>query len=451
MAKKTDALKKLSKLNSAISSKIKSGKEGYDVFKKFAGITEYIDLGNYILNAQMSGSIFGGLPNTRSVELAGESGSGKSFICLNAVRGLTELGYYTYYIDTEGAMEESDFTKFGANGELVNYIRTIKTYSQLKFFMNQLIAQKETEEFKDIKIAVVTDSYGMLNTKKELEDSAKGKTAADMGLRAKEGRQLFRNITLDLSNLAIPFIFTNHTGASLDLFAPDPKASGGDGPTYSASCILFLAKRNLTEEIKKDGKTAKTRTGIIVRSKTHKNRLSRPIEVHFHISFEKGMNRYVGLEEYISWENCGVVRGTILTEEEFKKKYKKGKAVNSTGKDLVTHVWTDPKKGKYYCVENKSAKTYAVLDSLSNINPNLVFTNKMFTQGTLEMLDERVIKPLFKYKDIGDLINEELEDLTNLAVPDTSDDIEAESIEHNEDNIQEESAEFDLKIPENKK
>lgn len=40
----------------------------------FSEITEWIGLGNYLLNAQVSGSLFGGAPNKRSVMLAGPSG-----------------------------------------------------------------------------------------------------------------------------------------------------------------------------------------------------------------------------------------------------------------------------------------------------------------------------------------------------------------------------------------
>jgi len=40
----------------------------------FSKIDEYIDTGNYLLNAQLTGSLFGGIPNSRSVCLAGESG-----------------------------------------------------------------------------------------------------------------------------------------------------------------------------------------------------------------------------------------------------------------------------------------------------------------------------------------------------------------------------------------
>jgi len=73
--------------------------------KGFSDIDEFIPTGNYMLNALMSGSIFGGYPNTRSVGIAGDSGTGKTFLCMNAVREAQKKGYVVFYIDTEGALD----------------------------------------------------------------------------------------------------------------------------------------------------------------------------------------------------------------------------------------------------------------------------------------------------------------------------------------------------------
>lgn len=40
----------------------------------FSKIDEWIPTGNYMLNAQITGSLFGGIPNCRSVLIAGDSG-----------------------------------------------------------------------------------------------------------------------------------------------------------------------------------------------------------------------------------------------------------------------------------------------------------------------------------------------------------------------------------------
>ena len=42
----------------------------------------YIDTGCYMLNAQISGSIYGGLPSNRITAIAGEESTGKTFLLL---------------------------------------------------------------------------------------------------------------------------------------------------------------------------------------------------------------------------------------------------------------------------------------------------------------------------------------------------------------------------------
>ena len=52
----------------------------------FSEVTEWIDTGNYHLNACVSGSLFGGWPNSRTCSIAGPSGTGKTFLVLNSVQ-----------------------------------------------------------------------------------------------------------------------------------------------------------------------------------------------------------------------------------------------------------------------------------------------------------------------------------------------------------------------------
>jgi len=196
------------KFNDLLEKKVKSKID----IKGFSDIDEYIPTGNYLLNAQMSGSLFGGYPNTRSIGIAGDSGSGKTFLCLNAVRELQKLGYVVFYIDTEGAIDRSDYLKFGVDLDKLTYLR-MGYISEVKFFINDFI--ETMKENPGLKVAIFVDSVGMLDTDKSKRDMEAGKNAADMGLRSKEMRSLFKSFTLELSNLRVPFIFTNHTYACL--------------------------------------------------------------------------------------------------------------------------------------------------------------------------------------------------------------------------------------------
>lgn len=367
--------------------------------KGFSDITEYISSGNLLLNAQLSGSLRGGFPNARSVGLGGDSGAGKTFLCLNAIKNAQELGYAVFYIDTEGALDKKDFENFGVNMDLMKYVR-IGVISEVKFYVNDII--KMSEENPGLKMLIVVDSLTHLETNKEVEDRQKGSNAQDMGLRAKELRQLFKSFTLDLSNLKIPLIFTSHTYSSQDQYTPK-QMSGGGGPLYSASIVALLSKGRLhnDNDITSD-ESGKTRTGVIVRSKMDKNRLAKPEDIEFHISFHKGMNPYVGLQDYISWEGCGIARGNKLTEKEFSKL--------SPLDSKSCHMF-EVNGETFYFLPKESARNYVNKWNGELIQWRDVFSNRVFTEKVIQELDENVIMPKFKYSSLSEIEQDELNDL----------------------------------------
>ena len=394
MAKSTnDAINAFNKFNDLLEKKVKTKV----TLMGFSDIDDYIPTGNYLLNAQISGSVFGGYPNTRSIGIAGDSGAGKTFLCLNAVRELQKKDYFVFYIDTEGAIDRSDYIKFGVDLEKLKYLR-MGLISDVKFFINDFI--ETMRDNPGLKAAIFVDSVGMLDTDKSKRDMDAGKNASDMGLRSKEMRSLFKSFTLELSNLKVPFIFTNHTYASMDQYTPKGM-SGGGGPEFSASIILMLSKGTLRDE-------AKTTTGIIVRSKTRKNRLAKPIDIEFHISFHKGMNQYVGLEQFVSWENCGVGRGNKLTEKEFSK-------LKSDEQSLCSEFKVDGET--FYFLPKKLGKSYVIRHNGDLVPVKEFFTGKLFTHEVLLELDEKVIKPTFKFPETQDEIDlletSELNDLND--------------------------------------
>jgi RecA/RadA recombinase len=337
----------------------------------FSEVDEWIPTGNYLLNAQISGTLFGGVPNSRSFGVMGDPGTGKSFFCLNVVREAQKIGYDVIYCDTEGAIDKSSAQKFGIDMGKIRY-QPIQTVSQFQTFVANVLdlVKKAKGSGENPKILLVLDSLGMLSTDKELNDAMKGHNAADMGAKAKELRKLFRVITLDLTAAKIPLICTNHVYAGGG-YVPTKESSGGDGPIFAMSVVSFLSKAQL-----KDG--AGTKTGIIVTSTLKKSRFTIPEQVKFHISFAHGMNPYVGLQDYVTWEACGIERG----------KYEEVK-----GPD-----------GKKMSVFKPSASStrWGVKHLGKTVASTELFTDKVFTQEVLEQLDRNVIKDKFKFPEIND-------------------------------------------------
>lgn len=412
MAKST--LDKFAKFNDLLDKKAKSKVE----LRGFSDIDEWIPSGNLLLNAQMSGSLFGGYPNTRSFCLAGESGSGKTYLALNFVRECQALDYLVIYIDTEGALDTTDFKKFGINLEQLNYKR-IGLINDVKFYLTDLIDLKK--ENPDLKVAVVLDSISLLEANKFKEDAEKGHSAVDMGLRAKDLRAMFRALTLDLSNVKVPFVFTSHISPSADKYTPD-SMGGGKGAEYSASGILYMYKGTLwnSDDADADQKANKERTGTRVRSKIAKSRLAKPVNIEFHISFIKGMNKYVGLQDYTSWENCGIERGKKLTEKEFLK-LKPDEQAKGKKFEVLEIVDNDRNKTElvtYYMIPSIQARNYINKWNGDAIPTRDFFSPRVFTEKVLQELDKNIIQPTFKYKSFEEAAQAELDELEEINAQD---------------------------------
>jgi hypothetical protein len=120
------------------------------------------------------------------------------------------------------------------------------------------------------------------------------------------------------------------------------------------------------------------------------------------------MNQFVGLEQYVNWENCGVGRGNKLTEKEFSK-------LKPDEADLCSAFQLNGET--FYFLPKKLGKTYIIRHNGDAVPVKEFFSDRLFTKEVLTELDEKVIKPTFKFPETQDGIDEieidELEDLTS--------------------------------------
>lgn len=389
---------------------------------EFSRISEWIPTGNYALNAQIGGSIFKGVPANRGIVFAGESGTGKTFLILNVVREAQKMGYFVIYGDSETAVDQDLLEKFGIDPTKVRY-QPFKTALDVRHFASNLCAtlrEKKKAGMELPKVMFVIDSLGNLATEKERADAQSGSDKRDM-TKQQNLRSMFRVITTDLAEFKIPLIMSNHTYAAIGSYVPMQIISGGGGAIYNASIILQLSKAGL-KAVDSAGdqddaaEAGVSKTGIVVTSKPYKNRFARPLPVKFHISFYKGMNKFVGLENYISWENCGIGRGT-LTEEILETPVMEADGVTPKmyrGKPKIERT----KTGKMTFAPDPAAKTFAVKHLGRTVKGSQLFSPEVFTQEILELLDETVIRPLFE---LPKVVQEDEELNEALGIEDTAD------------------------------
>lgn len=263
--------------------------------------TGFIDSGSYILNAALSGSLFGGLPNNKAIIFAGDPATGKTFFALGMVKHFLAANpdARVFYFDTESALTKQMFIDRGIDPDRVAISAppTIEAFRTTA--LKVLDAYAAIDETKRFKLLLVLDSLSMLPSVKEVTDITEGKDTKDM-TKAPIIKGAFRVLRLKMAKLQVPMIVTNHVYAVIGAYVPTKDMSGGSGAKYAADTIVFLSKAGEKDK-------EKQLVGNVITVTMKKSRLTREgTKVKTRILFDGGLDRYHGLLELA--EETGVVK-----------------------------------------------------------------------------------------------------------------------------------------------
>lgn len=263
----------------------------------FSDPTDWVSTGSYALNYLISGAFDKGIPLGKVTVFAGESGSGKSYICSgNLIRNAQQQGIFTILIDSENALDEAWLQALGVDTSPDKLLKlsicmiddVAKTISE---FMKEYKAMPEEDRPK---ILIVVDSLGMLLTPTDVNQFEAGDMKGDMGRKPRALTSLVRNCVNMFGSYNVGLVATNHTYVSQDMFDPDDKISGGQGFIYASSIVVAMRKLKLKEDL--DGNKTTTVNGIRAACKIMKTRYAKPFEtVQVKIPYSTGMNPYSGL------------------------------------------------------------------------------------------------------------------------------------------------------------
>jgi RecA/RadA recombinase len=282
------------------------------------------------LNAIISGSLYKGIPKARITGFSGPSQTGKSLICKKVIAEAQKAGYFAVVFDSEVAFDGAGSELLGIDTKRVKYypVETVEQCrNQMSRWLDNIIEANKSNPGKTPKMIGIIDSLGNLASTKELEDAAKGKDAADMGLRAKALKSMMRVLTYKSAKAGVPIVFTNHTYD--DPAATNPSLvknmSGGKGAVYMSSVLVQLGvKQEKNDEVKekmkkmfakKNGKEytapeaddsaeevndtiaiSHNINGVTLSALTVKNRFVPPfLKTEVYLNFKTGLDKYAGL------------------------------------------------------------------------------------------------------------------------------------------------------------
>ena len=337
----------------------------------------YISTGSMTLNAALSGTIYGGISVPGISVFGGPEASGKTFLALNIMRESMALGYSVIYIDTEHAISRSELPSLGIDNSPENFVIIRgNQVEELNITLTTLISELKKAKLEGYELPKqiwALDSLGQLSSKKMKEDLLKGDIKAEVGNKAKAIGSFFVSITEDLAHLGIPLVVNNQTYETMEMFS-QTVMKGGKQLYYSANNITFLTKAKLKED--SDEMDIGSSSGIIVTARCVKNRHVKPKQVKIEISFNKGMNKYKGLENFCRpeyYDKIGIAQG----KEEVDK---------STGE----------------MVFKPGGNRWFVRHLGKSVTTKQLFTSDVFTKEALEEID-KICQSYFKYKSFSEM------------------------------------------------
>ena len=290
-----------------------------------SSVDDHIDTGSMVLNALISGSLYGGIPNGRITQFAGPSGAFKTGVVMNIMANAQKKGMIPVIFDTEGAIDPESCARFGIDTRKVKYAgceSVEQTRNAIHKFLTNVREKKQLGKF-----IIIIDSLANLNSEMELSRMDKDSMSADMGTFAKSIKGLLKRCT-NLSTLTkTPIVVTNHVYDDPSAMYPslEKNMPGGKAAVYLPSVTVQLARKLVKDSENKqvDDKLAasqKNYSGVVIRALTVKNRfIKQYLEGEFYLSFSKGINKYYGLLEIM--KGMGVVNnsGSSYTDWENNK------------------------------------------------------------------------------------------------------------------------------------
>jgi RecA/RadA recombinase len=264
----------------------------------------WISTGNFALNYAISGRFRdGGIPLGKVSILAGQSGSGKSFLASgNITANAQKQDVFVVLIDTENALDEkwlhaldvdtSDEKLLKLNMAMIDEVAKLIS----DFMKDYKTRYGVLDEAERPRVLFVIDSLGMLMTPTDVNQFEAGDLKGDMGRKPRALGALVRNCVNMFGEYDVGLVCTNHSYASQDMFNPDDVVSGGQGQIFASSIVVATRKLKLKEDEMGNKLTGGEVSGIRAQCKIMKTRFNKPFEqVEIKIPYDRGMDPYSGL------------------------------------------------------------------------------------------------------------------------------------------------------------
>jgi len=197
-------------------------------------VKSWIPTGSTWLDSIICKGKMAGIPMGKIVEIAGDSGSGKSYLALQIGINALKQDIDVIYLESEAALDNYFIEKMGYNIDDFMYVAA-ESCESVGEIIEEMLKQSEKP------MLFIWDSLAQTPVEATIEGDFD--VQAEMGIKARILSRLFSKLTLPIAKHGSGLLIVNQLKTKFDKF--DPWVTpGGKAPTYSYSLRLWLTVSN---------------------------------------------------------------------------------------------------------------------------------------------------------------------------------------------------------------
>ena len=170
------------------------------------------------------------IPRGRITQIQGPYGVGKTTLCLNMIKGLSQQKQKVLYIDSEASLNPELLVDLEIDAKYF----TLYNESAYLEDISEVIRTAAKSGNYDL---VIFDSLAMTTTKAIAENDI---TASNIGQKAKLTHKLIQLTQMDFKNSNTAFVVINQEREVIGSYVPQKYTPGGSAVPYAASLIVAL-------------------------------------------------------------------------------------------------------------------------------------------------------------------------------------------------------------------
>ncbi|RTL04846.1 hypothetical protein EKK58_09485 [Candidatus Dependentiae bacterium] len=170
------------------------------------------------------------IPRGRITQIQGPYGVGKTTLCLNMIKGLSQQKQKVLYIDSEASLNPELLVDLEIDAE---YFTLYNESAYLEDISEVIRVAAKSGDYD----LVIFDSLAMTTTKAIAENDI---TASNIGQKAKLTHKLIQLTQMDFKNTNTAFVVINQEREVIGSYVPQKYTPGGSAVPYAASLIVAL-------------------------------------------------------------------------------------------------------------------------------------------------------------------------------------------------------------------